>query len=244
MEPERSLPHSQVPVTCPNLEPARPSPYPPNLTSWRSILILSSHLHLGFPSVLFPTGFPTKTLFTTLLSSMCATCPTQLIFFDFITRTILGEQYGSLSSSLCRFLHSPVTSSLLGPHILLNTLFSNTLSLRSSLNVSDQVSYPYKTTGKIIILYILIFIFWDSKLEDKDSAPNDSKHSRTSWTHLNQNKIYLADILIKCMLLTKLITRTVASIGRSRVRFPMVSLEFFIDIILPAALWPWGWLSL
>ena len=26
---------------------------------------------------------------------------------------------------------------------------------------------------------------------------------------------------------------------RSRVRFPMVSLEFFIDIILPAALWSW-----
>jgi hypothetical protein len=29
-------------------------------------------------------------------------------------------------------------------------------------------------------------------------------------------------------------------VGRSRVRFPMVSLEFFIDIILSAALWLWG----
>ena len=27
--------------------------------------------------------------------------------------------------------------------------------------------------------------------------------------------------------------------GRSRVRFPVVSLEFFIDIILPVALWLW-----
>jgi len=37
---------------------------------------------------------------------------------------------------------------------------------------------------------------------------------------------------------------TALQVGRSRVRFPMMSLEFFIDIILPAALWLWGWLSL
>jgi len=37
---------------------------------------------------------------------------------------------------------------------------------------------------------------------------------------------------------------TALKAGRSRVRFSMVSLEFFIDIILPAALWPWGRLSL
>ena len=37
---------------------------------------------------------------------------------------------------------------------------------------------------------------------------------------------------------------TALQAGRSRVRFPMVSLEFFIDIALLAALWPWDWLSL
>ena len=36
----------------------------PHPTSWRSILILSTHLRLGFPSGLFPSDFPTKTLYT------------------------------------------------------------------------------------------------------------------------------------------------------------------------------------
>ena len=93
--------------------------------------------------------------------------PAHLILLDFITRTILGEEYISLSSSLCSFLHSLVTSFFLGPNIFLNNPISNTLSLRSSLNVSDQISHPYTTTGKIIFLCILIFKFLDSKLEDK-----------------------------------------------------------------------------
>jgi hypothetical protein len=33
---------------------------------------------------------------------------------------------------------------------------------------------------------------------------------------------------------------TALQAARSRVRFPIVSLEFFIDVILLAALWPWG----
>ena len=68
----------------------------------------------------------------------------------------IGEEYRSLSSSLCSLLHSSVTSSLLGPNILLNTIFSNTLSFLSSLNASDQASHTYKTTGKIIVLYIYL----------------------------------------------------------------------------------------
>jgi hypothetical protein len=54
---------------------------------------------------------------------------------------------------LCNFLHFSVTPSLLGPNILLSTLFSNTLSLCSSLNVIDQVSHPYETTGRTIFYY-------------------------------------------------------------------------------------------
>ena len=47
-------------------------------TSWGSLLILSSHLRLGLPSDLFASGFPTKTLYTHLLSPMRSTCPVHL----------------------------------------------------------------------------------------------------------------------------------------------------------------------
>ena len=40
--------------------------------SWRSILILSSHLRLGLPSSLFPSGFLTKTLYASLRSPLRA----------------------------------------------------------------------------------------------------------------------------------------------------------------------------
>ena len=45
----------------------------PHPTSWRSILILSTHLGLGLPSGLLPFGFPTKTLYTPLSSLIRAT---------------------------------------------------------------------------------------------------------------------------------------------------------------------------
>ena len=131
----------------------------------------------GFSKCSLSRRFPHQNPVYTSPLTLHATCPAHRILLDFITRTILGEVYRSLSSSLCIFIHFPVISSLLSPNILLNTLFSNTLSLGSLLNVRDQVSHRYNTTGKIIVLYILILKYLDSKLEDKNSAPNDSKHS-------------------------------------------------------------------
>ena len=69
-----------------------------------SILILSTHLRLGLSGGLFPSGFPTKTLYTPISSPIRATCPAHHILLDFITRTILGEEYRSFSSSLCSLL--------------------------------------------------------------------------------------------------------------------------------------------
>ena len=75
-----------------------------------------------------------------------------------IKLTVFGDDHRSCSSSLCSLLQWSVTSSIVVPYIFLSTLLSNTLRLWSSLNVRDQVSYPHKTTGKIIIKYILILL--------------------------------------------------------------------------------------
>ena len=52
MEPEGSLPPSQVPATCPHPKPDQSSPL--HLTSWRYILILSPNIYPGIQSDIVP----------------------------------------------------------------------------------------------------------------------------------------------------------------------------------------------
>jgi hypothetical protein len=114
---------------------------PPHPVSLRSILILSSHLYVGLPSGLFPYGFLTKTY----VHSPSPSC---------MLRSI------PIPSSIMQFFLSYHFIPL-SPNILLSTLFSDTLTLCSSLNVRNQVSHPYKNAGKIIVLYVLILTCLD-----------------------------------------------------------------------------------
>jgi hypothetical protein len=149
MEPEGSLPCSQEPSTGPYSQLIRSSPYQPILSNVLFFLVVS--FFLAFPPISYMNSS----------SPIRATCPTQPTLLDFIFLIMFSEVYKLWSSILCSFLQSPVTSYLFGPNIFLSTLFSNTLSLCFSLNVRDQVSHPYSTTAKIIVLYILIFMFLD-----------------------------------------------------------------------------------
>jgi hypothetical protein len=170
MGPERSLPHSQVPATCPLSRASSIQSIHPHPTSWRSILILPTHLRLGIPSGLYPSDFLTQVLYTPLLFPIRATWPAHLILLDHITWTILGEQYRSLSSSVCSFLHSPVTSLLLGPNILLNTL-----SLHSSLSVSELLGgYQFDIAFSFckVVMNSMLFGSWLSNFHPSVKGTN------------------------------------------------------------------------
>ena len=92
-EPGGSMSHSQGLSSNPSPEPKQTQFLVLIPISLRSILILSSHLHLGLPKGLFPADVPVKTLKAHLPSSILATWPAELSLLDLITLSILVEWY-------------------------------------------------------------------------------------------------------------------------------------------------------
>jgi hypothetical protein len=134
MEPEGSLPHSQVPATC--LYPLSQ----PNLVHNPTSHFLKIHLNIIFPSATrspqwsLSLRFPHQNPIHASLLPHPRYMPRPYNSSRFYHTHNFGWGVQIMNLLIRNVLHSPVTSSLLGPNILLNTLFSNTLSLRSSLN--------------------------------------------------------------------------------------------------------------
>ena len=106
---------------------------------------------------------PVKILKALIPSSIMATmtCPSQ---YSRLNHPNYIRWYGTNNKvPHCEAFSTPHSH----PNIRLRILFSNTLSLRSSLNVRDHVSQPYSKTGSIIVLSILIFKFLERRSEDK-----------------------------------------------------------------------------
>ena len=121
-----------------------------------------SHLRLGLPNGFFLSGFWIKILRAYFSPPCVQHAPFYLVFLYWITPMVFGEEYNSWGSLLWDFLH-PFTFSVLCPSIFPSTLFSDTFTLCSSLSMKDHISYPYKTTGEIAVLYILMFIILGNK---------------------------------------------------------------------------------
>jgi hypothetical protein len=135
---------------------------------------------------------------------MRATCSVNLSFLELIILIILGE------SASYETPHYAVFSILLSLHVSSVQIFSsalcshqsrlsitprqNILSLRSSLNVRDQVSHPYTTTDNIINFCVLIFTFLDSTREYK-----------RFWTEWQQALLELPLLLISSQIIVRFV---------------------------------------
>jgi hypothetical protein len=72
-------------------------------------------------------------------------------------------------------------------------MLSNTFSLCSSFTAIDQVSHPYRTTGKIIVIYILMFTFLGIKRKDKSV-----NWMVASIIRIQSDIIFLTNVILLC----------------------------------------------
>ena len=105
---------------------------------------LKIHLNINLPSTswspqwLFPSGFPTNTPCTPLSSPIRVICPAHLIHLDFTTRTILGKEYRSFSSSLwCTVTQTSSTEVPQYVYCAVQTEFWYTVQVRFNLSKAN-----------------------------------------------------------------------------------------------------------
>ena len=118
----------------------------------RSFNTESSHLNLGFPFFLLPSGWEK---FYLPASSILAVCRNHFTLAVLITFTVPGCLYKLRTSSLYFILHTPMPQ--LGPWIFLKISLSDILSFPSSVFVTVQLSHPYSTIRLISVLCIFTF---------------------------------------------------------------------------------------
>jgi hypothetical protein len=174
MERTSPLPCSQAPATCPYPGSQQPSPRLP-------IPLLEDNFNIIHPSTptssrwSIPSGLPTKTLY----APPHATCPAHIIILHFLTWTISGEVYISLSSSSCKW-PSPIPSypALLRPRYLPQY---STLKHPKSMFFPQCDRSRFTPIQNIRQYYISswpLYVFIATGTQKK-SAPNNSRHSLT-----------------------------------------------------------------
>ena len=142
---------------------------PPLSTCWRSILILSSHLCLGCPGGLFPSDFPTKIQYTSLSPYNLHVHPIRSSWFYHPNNIVWGVQI----IKLLIMYFSPFPYYLVPPRPKYSP--QHPILKHPQPKLLPECGWPcftpYKTTGKIMALCILIFLFFDSKPENKRFCP-------------------------------------------------------------------------
>ena len=126
---------------------------PSHPSSWRSIVVLlSSHWRLRLPSCLLPSGFSAKIVYAFPFSSTYVARSAYMLIL-----IIFREEYKSQHHTL------------------------EHLSIRSSINVKDQVSHPYKTITKIIVLSRIIRMVF--RRQTRQQTIMDLMRAETPWVY-------------------------------------------------------------
>jgi hypothetical protein len=149
METETSFPHSQVPATCPYSESARSNPYLhiplPEDPSYYCVPIYDRVFQV-VSSLTFPHQNPVRAS----LPPIRSTCPVHLILLDFITLTIVGEQYRLLSCPHYAVFSSPLWFLLSYAQIFFSTLYSETPSAYVPPLIAATRFHTHKTTFTVV----------------------------------------------------------------------------------------------